>query len=255
MSINSFADQAPRAKAHRRRRHYALAASTGLHFLAFFAMFATASGDIISGTPGGGYGGPAFEVTLVGPLSSAAAQSDSATDAEMQSLFAKLKIAPADNADPVATNASGEFSKMAELLRNRPSDNANEGRDTANRSPQETAEEATNEHARSSRTVQASAVHSGTDSSTGGLAGQIAPCWRELSGNVNEDVTLVVVLDATGHLARAPEILRDSNERPTERRLSAESKALAALAACLPATDRQLVRKRHLLRLGRTERR
>lgn len=74
---------------------------------------------------------------------------------------------------------------------------------------------------------------------TGNLWGQIEPCWRNLGGRVAVPVSLQVTLDANGHLARPPVILR-GNAALDERRLTAEAAALQALGACLPRGDPRL---------------
>jgi hypothetical protein len=71
---------------------------------------------------------------------------------------------------------------------------------------------------------------------TGGLWGQIEPCWRSAGGRLGVAVSLQVVLNGRGDLAKPPLILRGAAPLD-ERRLSAEAAALEALSACLPHND------------------
>lgn len=254
MSINNFtAHRAARTARTRRRRGGALAASLVLHGVALVAMFATASGDLVSGATGGGFEGPVFEVALVDPPASAAASAEAASEARMRSLFAKLKVAPADNAVPVAAEAEGDFAKMVERLRERqtPSSQAKEGNDAIDRAPRLQADETSDRKSSGKRANQVSnAPQSGSVGSAGGLWGLIAPCWRDISGTVSAPVTLEVTLDATGRLAVPPKVLRTPGDRLGEARLASEAKALAALAACLPRNDGRFGGRSYRLEFG-----
>lgn len=68
----------------------------------------------------------------------------------------------------------------------------------------------------------------------GSLWGFLEPCWRRLPGRSSVPVTLEVALDSRGLISTPPKILRPSNAPPTEDRLVAEARALAALSECLP---------------------
>jgi len=71
---------------------------------------------------------------------------------------------------------------------------------------------------------------------TGGLWGQIEPCWRNSGARVAVPVSLEVTLDTEGRLAKPPLILR-SGSSTDETRLTAEATALQVLGRCLPRGD------------------
>ena len=74
----------------------------------------------------------------------------------------------------------------------------------------------------------------GTAGSSGGLWGQIEPCWDNMPNVSTVPVTLVIVLNDQGRIATPPKIIRPSSAKPDEGRLISEARALAALAACVP---------------------
>ncbi|HEX7761126.1 MAG TPA: hypothetical protein VF459_16590 [Caulobacteraceae bacterium] len=74
----------------------------------------------------------------------------------------------------------------------------------------------------------------GSAASSGGLWGQIEPCWRRMPNQSAVPVKLEVQLDDKGMIAKPPRILRPDSSVPDERRLIAEARALAAISACLP---------------------
>lgn len=258
MSINNFVRPAPAAsgrdRARTRRRALAAAGSAVFHGLVLLAMFGSASGDIVSGAAGGGPQGPVFEVALVGPPASAAASSQSASEAELQPLFAKFRVAPADNAVFLSTGANRDFASMAERLRGAepPSQRtAQRGNQAQDRAPREVAEEDSDLDTGGRRADRPAEGPLGASSgSTGSLWGRIAPCWRDIAGSARTPVTLEVSLDATGKLALPPKILRAQGARMDEPRLTAEAKALAALAACLPRNDLRFAGQVHRLEFG-----
>jgi hypothetical protein len=71
-------------------------------------------------------------------------------------------------------------------------------------------------------------------SGAGSLWGFLEPCWKKLPGRSVVPVTLEIALDARGMISTPPRIVRPSNAAPTEARLIAEARALAALGGCLP---------------------
>jgi hypothetical protein len=81
---------------------------------------------------------------------------------------------------------------------------------------------------------KARAVGAGTASSSGGLWGQIEPCWKQMPSKSLVPVTLQIELDDRGQIARPPQIVRPNTTAPDQRRLVAEARALAAISACLP---------------------
>ncbi|PXA77562.1 hypothetical protein DMC25_23070 [Caulobacter sp. D4A] len=83
---------------------------------------------------------------------------------------------------------------------------------------------------------RSSAPTSGKGAGAGGLFGFVEPCWKKLPGRSGVAVRLEVILDAGGQIASPPKILRPDNARPSDARLIAEARAIAALTNCLPYT-------------------
>lgn len=213
-----------------RRRTAAVAASALFHLIAVLAIFGTASGDLVSGGGLiGGDGGVAIEVTLVG------------ADLQPPSLAAgaplALKIRPDVLADrPLIAADPADDPQMAQLLKGI---RAKATQETAIDSGAQAAgprmaAPKTDGLGEIDRAVRGP---EGAAASTGGLWGQVAPCWRSLPVAARTPVSLEVVLDSTGTLRRPPRIIRPPNEPVPDARLKAEAQALAALAACMPRHD------------------
>ena len=70
--------------------------------------------------------------------------------------------------------------------------------------------------------------------SAGSLWAQIEPCWRRMPGVAKVAVTLDITLNSAGRLKTPPQIIRPGSRVADEAALSAEARALAAVAACGP---------------------
>lgn len=216
----------------RRRRALATTASIALHALALVSIFGSAAGGPITSGGAGGPSGPVFSVSLV-DMPDAQATPAQEAGGELQPLFARFKVAPAENAVPLAQGqASRDFAALTDRLRSR----------EPLRPPAQSARRATSEDGasdgREGRRAHDGAA--GDNAASGALWGRIAPCWRNIPSRTRVLVTLDVTLEAGGGIARPPRIIRPDGISPDEERLAAEAAALSALAACLPRNDVRL---------------
>jgi hypothetical protein len=70
--------------------------------------------------------------------------------------------------------------------------------------------------------------------SRGAISTQVDQCWRQTPGRSDVPVTLEVILNDRGQIARPPLILRPERAVLDERRLVAEERAIQAVAHCVP---------------------
>jgi hypothetical protein len=173
-------------------------------------------------------------VSLVSPSALAATAETASLSGDLRPLLAKF------NPDQPPVPLDSTQNEMSELLQRLQSQ---ESKPAAIRQ----AERDTETHfatATSSSPTEKPADQTGDEAgragSPGGLWGVLEPCWRKLSGGNLLPVTLDVTLDLRGRIAKPPEILRAPGVPINEPRLQSEARALSALAACMPHTDRRL---------------
>ncbi|WP_340643887.1 hypothetical protein [Phenylobacterium sp.] len=215
-----------------------------IHIALFTFLFATASGDLISGG-GGGPQGPVINVSLVGPTAPRIPQTASAGGGALQPLFAKYRTASEGLPVPVGRiSPNGDFSRLVNRLQQPAAQQQDRVEakypDSIQHSPERVSPTA---NRTSSPGYAAANGETAGSASAGDLWGRIEPCWRNLSTRVERPVTLEVSLDATGGLSRPPSVVRETNEMLDEQRLRAEARALQALAGCLPRGDLSFARR------------
>jgi hypothetical protein len=225
-----------RSQRLRLRRATPLLASVVIHLGFWLALLGSASGDLVSGQTASN-DGPAMTVSLVALVRPSTAPA-AATSASLKVLTAKQRTdVDAIVAAPVKGQSSA-LDQLAERLQQQtpltpgpPTPPQKPIRPSVPAPPEATAARET-----LSKTGPPSSGPASGGAATGGLWGQIEPCWRNLGSRVSVPVSLQVVLDARGRLAKAPTILRGGSALD-ERRLTAEATALQALGACLPQAD------------------
>jgi hypothetical protein len=89
----------------------------------------------------------------------------------------------------------------------------------------------------------------GAAASSGGLWGQIEPCWRKLPNRSPVPVTLEIALSPEGRIATPPKIIRPSAETPSDSRLISEARALEAVTGCVPYHGADLASNRRVFRV------
>jgi hypothetical protein len=217
-----------------RRNGGAAAASLAGHLLAVLLLLGGAAGDLVPsgasiGNGASGADEPSMTVTLVDPAdqpSSDASSSDAAkaTAASVSQLLARLAVtAPSVAVTPASRP---ERTSLDEILGEDRSDGTGKGKGQAR------AEQTSG--GRGASPPQAGPSHSGATASSGGLFGQIEPCWRRQPGVSRARVKLELILSGDGRLAAPPKIIRTADMVLDERQFSAEARALNALKECLP---------------------
>lgn len=214
------------------RRAWATAASLLFHLVVAFAIFGTASGDLVSGgavsggAVSGGDSGPAISVTLVG--------SDLQPPSQASVSALSVKVRHDVSTSPLVAAAATEDRQMARLLNGFRAKAAHEPVPESRTPANGATGRRTDGLAEIDRDIRGPEAPA---ASTGGLWGQVAPCWRTLPVAARAPVSLEIILDSAGALRRPPRIIRPSNEPVSEARLKAEAQALAALSACMPRHD------------------
>ncbi|ATQ43431.1 hypothetical protein [Caulobacter mirabilis] len=203
------------------------------HLALGLALFGTLSGGGVRGAPDPFGEGEAMEVSLGGNEGAAAGRvSDAVDDAkvvEIEALAARLRnVAP----EGLVLERSGERprSSLSELF-----NTLGAGSGQGRRGEGETATGRSGVAAEADRAMASQRGDGGSASSAGDLWGQIEPCWRRLSPPAAAPtVTLELVLNGGGGLARPPRIVRAEAGAPPETQLLAEARALTAIQTCLP---------------------
>ena len=225
------------SKARRRRDLVAAAASGLIHIALFILIFGAAHGELVSAESGPSGGDPPMTVTLVSPkvLSPRPQEAGGA----LVPLFAELDAVPAPPVVVSPDHPSNDFTRLADRLaaaapKPPPPPSPPRERPPPTPEPPEPAPaKAKLADAGKGQAKDTASGTAGTSGSTGGLWGRIEPCWRDLGSGSTVPVTLEVALDPDGRISIPPKILRGPIAAD-EARLRAESRALAALSACLP---------------------
>lgn len=222
-----------------RRRGIAVGVSLLFHVLFALLVFGTLQGAPVAGAEGdGGEGGEAgaINVSLVGPGGSASAAADP-SKAALAAMFDRVRAEqsslPAYDAKP---NSRSDVEALFEAI--------DAARAASGASPGEVKEpskggQGAAKGATKSSSADASAngggvPNHGTVASAGDLWGQIKPCWLAAPGASAVPVTLRFTLNDQGRIAKPPIILRPSGASLDRERLVSETRALAALAGCVP---------------------
>jgi hypothetical protein len=217
-----------RRRQARRARFIAWSVSTTLHLSGVVLLLSAASGQMLA-TPNDGTDG-VMNVTLVSAASFADSPPASA-QSPLAPLFARLDTgAPPVTIEP--DRKGSDLSRLMGAIQHRQAQPATVLYSNIKRQP-----ERTDHGSNSNRDGEDAATADragGRAGSTGGLWGQIEPCWTRLRGRASVPVTIEIALDAAGKLSTPPKIIRAAGVTPDQRRLQAEALALSALTACMP---------------------
>lgn len=207
-----------------------------IHAVLLTIILSSASGTLVSGATADN-AGPVMTVSLI-TLPNPTASAPAAPSSPLSVLAARLETGERPIAVmPASPHGSASLQALVKrLAAQQPTTRsaATPGRQSAATAPARA--EVADEAATSPNRGQVAAGQAVGGSATGGLWGQIEPCWRNLGRPAAVAVSLEVTLDGAGELAKPPTILR-GNAALDERRLTAEASALQALGACLPRGD------------------
>jgi len=228
----------------RNRRLVAAGAAIALHMALLCAFLGSSAGGVVAG--GGEIGPEAVEPYIVlslaglhreNPTSDPAMPADQdaavlkAMLARLQDAKAEVVIAAPTQARPTSLGDLFDAVRRERAARDTgPSGTSSRddgGRGAEGQTPDAKSLDHTAASSRADSLVKASP-------GSGKLWGFLEPCWRKLPGRSAVPVTLEITLNASGLISTPPKIVRPSNAPPTEDRLIAEARALAALGGCLP---------------------
>jgi len=227
----------PATRQRSRRRTIAVAASVTVHLALGLLVLGSASGALVTGGAGGSPEESAITVSLSGIVGSR--QASASPDAErLKILYAKALQAQSDvDVTPDKTSQSQNLAKLFDNIERdhaaQDSQNGTNGKSDKGAQTGGGLQGKNSNNAVASRSA-ATAVGPGMAASSGGLWGQIEPCWQQMPNRSAVPVTLQIKLDDTGRIARPPVVIRPDTTHPDQRRLIAEARALAAISACLP---------------------
>ncbi len=227
-----------RRRRDQRRRAAAIAGSVVFHVVVLGIAVGSAGGALVTGGGGGAPEESAITISLAGIAGSRQA-STSSDEARLQLLYRKALAEQSDlyAADQKPT-AHSDLSKLFDAIeREHGGDAKQNGTNGLATSGQQSGGGQQGKNRRLAEQANPSTSKAdgpGSAASSGGLWGQIEPCWRRMPNQSAVPVKLEVLLDDKGMIAKPPRILRPDASVPDERRLIAEARALAAISACLP---------------------
>jgi len=237
---NKGAIATPNNKAHWRRAA-ALASSVMLHVALLALGFSSATGALVSGGEGVEEGDKgAIAVTMV---SAAPAQSTDRAVQVQNFAFLYRQVLAQQQAELYAENHRAKPQTSVQALFDAADRDGPKMADQASPDTKGVAEAASATGnslappARGQRADGETGMGPGAAASTGALWGQIEPCWRNIPDVSLVPVTLEITLDENGRITSPPIIHRPNTSTPDEHRLIAEARALAAIAACVPYHD------------------
>jgi hypothetical protein len=223
-----------------RDRAVAIGGSLAMHVVLLAAFFGGATGDIISGGGAADGGDTVFEISLTGPDGEPAPSGGSPDQAKLDALFRRTMV---EQSAFIATTEQPRAPSRLSALFETAEPGPGEARDTdaprraptsddgGKSAPADARRTATPRGAADTRQPGEAASPA---ASTGALWGQIEPCWRRMPNTSDTPVSLEVTINARGLIAAPPKIIRPTDAPLSPRRLVAESRALAALSACVP---------------------
>lgn len=220
-----------------KRRTMAVIASISVHLALGLLVLGSASGTLVTGGAGGSPEESAITVSLSGIAGSRQA-STSPNVERLKILYAKALQAQSDV--EVTPDKTSQSQNLARLFDNIERDHtAQDDRNGTNGKSDKDAQtggglQGKNINNPVASRSAATAVGPGMAASSGGLWGQIEPCWQQMPNRSAVPVTLQIKLDDTGRIAKPPVVIRPDTNHPDQRRLIAEARALAAISACLP---------------------
>ncbi|MFT4252063.1 MAG: hypothetical protein QM608_06235 [Caulobacter sp.] len=241
-----FASNARPSRNRARRDTLAIAASVGLHALLLQAIFGLPGGELAAA--GGGEAEAPVEPYVALELSGrvGAEQPDAAQtqSAQIAQLLAKLRQTDPAVAIPVPQDQPHASARsLLEAVEHARSERSRgdasglgQGKGQRDDGGQGAGRDREGQTAKPSAGPRSSAAINGKGAGAGGLFGFVEPCWQKLPGRSIVAVKLEVTLDSRGLIASPPKILRPDNAPPSNARLIAEARAIAALSGCLPYT-------------------
>jgi len=212
----------------------AIFASTALHLGFALSIFTSASGVISGGMPAAQYG-DAVEVTLSGMEGAPAPSAIPAQQSELESLFQHIRATQSDlTAQDKPTDQHGDLAILFNEIDHEHARTAGNGTGQSQTNAaghKGSGSDSAGDEAQGGN-AQAAARNGerSQDTSSGGLWGQIEPCWRRMPESSTVPVTLELTLTGRGALAVPPRILRPMAAALTDQRLVAEARAVAACA-------------------------
>jgi hypothetical protein len=233
----------PRVRLSRRQKNgLAWIASGLLHAGLLLAFLSSASGQLVAADNGGDLQG-AMTVSVV-PASALREAASPDAAGGLQPLLARYSDQPPIVFDPV--RPSNDMTRLLQRYEGSATSAPTAG------SAVRTSEAAEAEADQPALTRPAGQDGRGqpgaaTAGSTGSLWGAVEPCWRDVAAGSTVPVVLDVAIDRRGQLSTPPQIIRHTTDTLDEQRLTAEARALSALAACLPRGDLRFSGKRYRL--------
>jgi hypothetical protein len=226
-----------RQRSQRFRRGRALAVSLALHGVLLFLYFGAAAGAMVSGGAGEDRGD---DVTI--SLASLAGGRGPASDPQAQQLAllyrkvlaAQAEVSAVDRPQTPSQNLQSlldDIDRAAGSQGSADSSAQSQGQSPDGRAP---TSNAANHQRVGDHASAAAAEGPGVAASSGGIWGQIEPCWRGLPDVSRVPVTLQITLDDKGRVSKPPQIIRPPAAMPDEKRLISEARALTAIAGCVP---------------------
>lgn len=221
-----------------RRRAVALGSSLALHVVLLVLAVGSAGGAVVTGGSGGTLEESAITISLAGITGSRQAQT-SPDEARLNFLYRKALAEQSElyTSDQKPTAHSNLAKLFDAIEREHGGDTAQDGTKGAASAGSQTGG---GQHGRGNRLPQETSQSDsksdgpGSAASSGGLWGQVEPCWRRIPNQSAVPVTLNVQIDDKGMVAKPPTIVRPDASVPDQPRLIAEARALAAISACLP---------------------
>lgn len=229
------------------RRNRRLAAASGaiaLHLALLCAFLGSSPGGVLAG--GGEIGPEAVEPYIVLSLAGLHREnpsSDPVTPAAQDAAALKAMLARLQDAQAevvIATPTPSRPASLGDLFDAVRRERAARDAGPSGTSSRDDGGRGADGRAPDAKPLDKAGARSRTDSpakgssGSGDLWGFLEPCWRKLPGRSTVPVTLEIALNASGLISTPPKIVRPSNAPPTEARLIAEARALAALGSCLP---------------------
>jgi len=216
----------------------ALGVSALLHAIFLVFGFGAATGAIVSGGGGSQVGDVGVvNVSLEGSqgvAKAAAPPTDQLAFLYRQALSQQTELYANDQKQPQHESVQHLFDTIDAAAKAK-GDPENRDQSTAVSSHGESRTVSAADHSRrGDHDALAQADGPGASASAGGLWGQIEPCWNDMPDVSRVPVTLDITIDDQGGIAVPPRIVRPNGSAPTEQRLISESRALAAIAACVP---------------------
>lgn len=227
-----------------RAKASAVFVSVVLHGLIFLLLIATARGALLTGGAVVGATGDSEVVPVSLAGMSGEGRATPTPERDLEGLLTRLRtdvsdvvVEPAKTVAKPTTSLDRLFDELdgAQGMKSRTSGSGGHAKDHRGGKGSDVAGSAGADQGRKAEPTKAKPDEvSGAATSSGGLWGQIEPCWRKLPNRSTIPVTLEIALGPEGRIATPPKIIRPTAEAPTEARLLSEARALESVQACVP---------------------